>query len=169
MALEVKIGKRTASVELLSREGSKYKLLLDGREMEFDALKVENGVYSMIFDNKSYNIEMIENGNARKYLVNTFFASHELEIIDAEARYMLNRDGQGHDSGELNIVSPMPGKIVKVYTSVGSEVKKGDTLVVISAMKMESEYKAKEDGIVREVYVRDGDLVEGGQVLVVIE
>jgi biotin carboxyl carrier protein len=169
MAFEVKIGNRMASVELLSREGSNYRVRLDGREMAFDAIKVEDGVYSLLFRNRSYNIEMIENGNPRKYLINTFFASHELEIIDAEARYMLERGSDGGHQGELNIISPMPGKVVKVFTSVGAEVKKGDTLLLISAMKMESEYKAKGDGTVSEVFVRDGDLVEGGQVLVVIE
>ena len=63
----------------------------------------------------------------------------------------------------------MPGKRVKVLVKSGDPVKEGDTLVIVSAMKMESEYKAGKDGVVSEVLVNDDDTVDGGQVMVVLE
>ena len=62
----------------------------------------------------------------------------------------------------------MPGKVVKVLVNVGDEVVQGQTVIIISAMKMESEYKVGKDGIIKEVLVSDGDTVDGGQTLIVI-
>ena len=63
----------------------------------------------------------------------------------------------------------MPGRVVRILTNVGDTVEKGQTLIVLSAMKMESEYKAGTSGIVKSVSVQAGDTVDGGQLLIVIE
>ena len=63
----------------------------------------------------------------------------------------------------------MPGKVVKVFATEGEDVTKGQTLVVISAMKMESEYKAPMDGKIKKVAVKEGDTIEGNQILVELE
>jgi biotin carboxyl carrier protein len=63
----------------------------------------------------------------------------------------------------------MPGKVVRVPVKEGDEVKAGDTVAVVSAMKMESEYKVKKDRIIKEVLVEEGDIVKGGQTMVVVE
>ena len=63
----------------------------------------------------------------------------------------------------------MPGKVVKVFASEGDEVTEGQTLVVISAMKMESEYKAPMDGKIKKVSVKEGDTIEGNQILIELE
>jgi biotin carboxyl carrier protein len=62
----------------------------------------------------------------------------------------------------------MPGKILKVLTSVGAPVKKGDILLVLEAMKMENEIFSDVDGTVTQLRVRDGDAVNSGDALVVI-
>jgi biotin carboxyl carrier protein len=63
----------------------------------------------------------------------------------------------------------MPGKVVKVLVNEGEEIKEGETAVIISAMKMESEYKAPMDGKIKKVHVKDGDTIEGNQVLIELE
>ena len=63
----------------------------------------------------------------------------------------------------------MPGKVVKVFVSEGDIVKEGETAVVISAMKMESEYKIPMDGMIKKVNVKDGDTIEGNQILIELE
>ncbi len=70
-------------------------------------------------------------------------------------------------SGSLN--APMPGSVVSVEVSVGDEVTKGQTLVVLEAMKMEHPIGSPEDGVVREVKVAAGDQVERGALLVIVE
>ena len=66
-------------------------------------------------------------------------------------------------------MSPMPGKVVALKVRPGDEVKEGDTLLVIEAMKMENEIKAPRDGRVREVLVQEGATVSTGQPLVVLD
>ena len=92
-----------------------------------------------------------------------------MEVIDAESRYLKNKNKGAFDLSENSIISPMPGKVVKVLVNVGDQVEQGQTLIIIAAMKMESEYKIGKSGIVKEVLVKDGDTVDGGQTLIVIE
>jgi pyruvate carboxylase len=63
----------------------------------------------------------------------------------------------------------MPGKIFKLVVSVGDEVKEGDTLVTTEAMKMETNVKSKRDGVVKEVLFNEGDQVDQGDLLVVLD
>jgi biotin carboxyl carrier protein len=63
----------------------------------------------------------------------------------------------------------MPGKVVKIPVKEGDTVAKGDTVIVISAMKMESEYKSPVDGVVKRVFVQEGQTINGNQPLVEIE
>lgn len=67
------------------------------------------------------------------------------------------------------VKAQMPGKIIKVHVPVGASVKKDAPLLVMEAMKMENEIRAPQDGVVKELLVKAGDLVESGAVLCVLE
>jgi glutaconyl-CoA decarboxylase len=71
-------------------------------------------------------------------------------------------------AGSVQIVSPMPGKILKVLVSAGQSVKNGDIVVLLEAMKMENEIFATKDGKVTNILVSNGDAVNSGDVLLVI-
>ena len=62
------------------------------------------------------------------------------------------------DSGKA-VRSPMPGLVVSIAVAEGQEVKVGDTLAVIEAMKMENIIRAERDGIIKKIYVKPGDSV----------
>jgi len=64
------------------------------------------------------------------------------------------------------LTTPMAGSVVKVLIEAGAEVKSGDTLFVLEAMKMETEVTAPKDGKVKSVNVAVGEAVQGGQVLI---
>ena len=169
MALEVKLGDRIANVELLSEEGSKITIMVDDHQYDIDLHQVEKGVYSVLFKGRSFNVELIETDHAKKYSVNTFYHSYDAEIIDAESKYLQARNAGDQAEAESTISSPMPGKIVKIPVNKGDEVKKGDTIIIVSAMKMESEYKAMKDGIVKDIFVKEEDTIDSNQALVFIE
>ncbi|MEI6851239.1 MAG: biotin/lipoyl-containing protein [Bacteroidota bacterium] len=169
MSLEITIGKRTATLELLSKDKSFYTFSVDGKEYVVDVVPFSKGTYSMLYKHRSFYIELIEGKNSKQYFVNTKNLSYELEVIDAESRYLKNKNKGAFDLSENTIVSPMPGKVVKVLVSVGDAVQQGQTVIIVSAMKMESEYKVSKDGVVKEVLVSDGDTVDGNQTLIVIE
>ena len=79
------------------------------------------------------------------------------------------RAGQLSGSGPQRVVSPMPGKIVRVLVKAGDPVTAKQGLVVVEAMKMENELRAARDGRVRELSVAEGQSVDAGTVLLVVE
>lgn len=68
-----------------------------------------------------------------------------------------------------NVVSPMPGAVIKVLISSGQSVKKNQTLVIVEAMKMENEVRAPNDATISKVLVEPGKQVGAGEVLVTFE
>lgn len=72
-------------------------------------------------------------------------------------------------SGSAKIESPMPGNILKISVKVGDEVKKGQTVFVLEAMKMENEIAAPIAGKIVEIKANAGDAVSAGQTIIIIE
>ncbi|MBQ3933194.1 MAG: biotin/lipoyl-binding protein [Lachnospiraceae bacterium] len=68
-------------------------------------------------------------------------------------------------AGSVKVSSPMPGKILSVKKNVGDSVSKGDTILVLEAMKMENDIVAPEDGTIASIDVNEGASVEAGAVL----
>ena len=68
-----------------------------------------------------------------------------------------------------DVVAPMPGKVLDIKVSAGDEVKAGDVLLILEAMKMENDMTAPTDGIVKEVAVSEGQNVEADEILVKME
>ncbi len=169
MALDIKIGDREANVRLLKKDGSKATIEVDGVTYDVDIVMVEEGVYSILHNGKSFNIEMIPGIGSKNYFVNTYSSSHEVEIIDAQSRYQKSRNKDNIDSAEKVITTPMPGKVVRIPLSEGQEVTKGETVIVISAMKMESDYRSPIDGKIKKIFVKEGDSIAGNQPLIEIE
>lgn len=73
--------------------------------------------------------------------------------------------GSASGAGSVKVNAPMPGKILSVKASVGQDVKKGDVLLILEAMKMENEVVAPSDGTIASIDVAAGDSVESGAVL----
>jgi len=72
-------------------------------------------------------------------------------------------------SGHSSLSAPMPATVVRVEVSVGAHVRRGDTLVVLEAMKMELPIRADTDGTVTSVACKPGDLVQPGVALVELD
>ena len=70
---------------------------------------------------------------------------------------------------EGGLVAPMPGKILKIMNKKGAKVKAGDTLIILEAMKMEHTIKANDQGIISDLFVKIGDQVENGSLLMKID
>jgi 3-methylcrotonyl-CoA carboxylase alpha subunit len=87
--------------------------------------------------------------------------------ILAESVYAYGFDRHGHDSS--HVTSPMPGKVIKIITGEGNAVKKGDTLLIIEAMKMENQIVSPRDAVVKTINVSVNDRVESSTVLVEFE
>ena len=76
----------------------------------------------------------------------------------------------GLSSGvEGELLTKMPGKVVKIMVKEGSEVSTGDTLLILEAMKMENEVKSALDGVVKRIHVSEGDALEQGVLMMELE
>jgi acetyl-CoA carboxylase biotin carboxyl carrier protein len=69
----------------------------------------------------------------------------------------------------VEVLAPMPGKILQVLVKVGDKVAEDDELLILEAMKMENPIYSTADGVVKEVKVKKDDAVDSDQVLVVLE
>lgn len=168
MSYEIKINDRHSTIELLSRSGNQIQVAIDKKIYEMDIAEVERGVYSILLDNRSFNVELVEGKNSKTYIVNTLYETFDVEIIDAETKYLMNRrKDEGTDQKVIS--SPMPGKVVKILCEEGDQVVSGQTVIIVSAMKMESEYKVKQDRVIKKILVKEGDTITGEQPLIIIE
>jgi biotin carboxyl carrier protein len=169
MELDIKLDKRLARVKLISRNQNQVVVDVDGLAYRLDVHMVEDHVYSVLHEGKSHNIEIIPGENNKKYYVNTIYKNYDLEIVDAESRYLQNRNKNDLNNEQNVISTPMPGKIVRIPVKVGQKVAANDTLIVVSAMKMESEYKAGREAVIKKIMVKEGDTVTGHQPLITLE
>ena len=165
--MEVHVGNRVANVELISKEGNKVVIMIDDKQYDLDFVMAENGVCSILTgDGKSYNAELKKADDGRSYQVNTHFNTYPVEIIDSQAKYLRNRKKGDAGESQDRIFSPMPGKVVKVLCAEGDKVKAGSSVFVVEAMKMQSEYKVKNDCIIKSILVKANDIIDGDQTLI---
>lgn len=169
MSIEIKLNKRIASVEILKQFQNLLEIKVDDKIYQVDLMHNDEGIFSILANGRSYNIELVPQPKPKQYIAYTYFDSYDIEVIDAESRYLSNRTGGMQMISERAIMSPMPGKVIKIPVAVGDIVKKGDTVITISAMKMESEYKSPMDGTISLIHVLEGSTVEANQVLIEIE
>ena len=87
-------------------------------------------------------------------------------IIDRKHRRSSAEHG---DEGRQQLVAPMPGKVVRVLVKAGDEVKLGQGVVVVEAMKMQNEIKSPKAGRILEIRVSEGATVNANQILAVVE
>ena len=156
---------RLETVQVTGSNGH-YRVTLGDRTIEVDAQWPAGGLASLLIDGVSHvaDVSLSKGG----MLVNVDGATYLVEV-EEYARYVIRtRGGAGTSAGGQTIKSPLPGKVTHVAVAVGDRVKRGDTVVVIEAMKMENEFKAAAPGTVTEVRVQPGQAVNPGDVLVLI-
>ncbi|SFG59450.1 biotin/lipoyl-containing protein [Pedobacter insulae] len=131
---------------------------------------IDLGVKSkhIIYQNRSYTIEIVAFDKTEKTAaVKVNGTIYKVEIED-EFDQLLKQLGM--DSLAVNkvqqIKAPMPGLVLNVLVSEGDEVKKGDNLLVLEAMKMENMIKSPTDGLIKKIAIKQGDKVEKNQVLI---
>ena len=146
----------------LEKADDLFKVIINDRqEYDISDVEVEPNLISFKADDKLYNIYCFFNKD-KTYL-----------SIDGE-NYILEKDKTsktktGKQQKGNSVFSPMPGLLVKVPVSVGDEVKSGETLAIVEAMKMQNELPSPRDGIVKKINGKEGEQVDALQVIVELE
>ena len=166
--MEIHIGDRVADVSLVNKEGNKVQITIDGKPYEVDIVMAENGSCSILHDGDSYNAELIHHEGKKSYDVNIFYRSYHIGIVDSQAKYLRMKKGDDTRQDD-KIIAPMPGKVVKIPVQKGDHLQAGDIVIVLEAMKMQSNYKVNSECIVKDILVNEGDSVNGNQTLVLLD
>lgn len=166
--MEIHIGDRVADVSLVNKEGNKVQLTIDGKPYEVDIVMAENGSCSILHDGNSYNAELIQKEGRKSYDVNIFYRSYHIDIIDTQAKYLRMKKGDDTRQDD-KIMAPMPGKVVKIPVKKGDHLQAGDIVIVLEAMKMQSNYKVHSECVVKDILVNEGDSVNGNQTLILLD
>lgn len=119
---------------------------------------------SFLFKNKSHLLYSSTQGEEKILFCK---GSHRnIKVLNEEEMLRESMGSSSNLQNESNIFSAMPGKIVKLYAEIGKSYKKGTTLIVIEAMKMENEIQAPDDVCIKEILVKKNDSVEAGSKLI---
>lgn len=163
-------------------EGTKYQVSVteskshwrvgaceDGKDWVYYEIRKEDyrlldDTVSFLFKDSSYLVDVLNKGT--EYTVYTRGAYKTFKVYNEEALLHESLKSGGGLGGGSNLDSGMPGKIVKIFVKPGDELKAGDPILIMEAMKMENEMRAARDVKIKEILVKEGENVESGATLV---
>lgn len=158
----MKITFGTQTFEVTPSGGGKFTALLDGREVAVQLLRAENGRMDLLIDGKRAAVYVSSDGAKRWVTVDgrTFLLT--------KSPLAGNRAG-GRHHGADELTAPMPGQVRAVHVREGERAVRGQTLILLEAMKMEIKIQSPMDGRVKSLHVTQGQTVERGQILIEME
>ena len=167
MKLKAQISDTTHEISLITIENG-VTAEIDGRHYELEVRENPGGVLLIKNGTAVYRCRVEAKRETGKYEVSLRGRSYPISIIDRK-RLRSGQNAAGHGHGTAEIVSPMPGKVVRVLVEQGNTVEAGAGIIVVEAMKMQNEMKAPKAGVVISINATAGATVNAGDVLAVIE
>jgi biotin carboxyl carrier protein len=147
-----------------SGEEGRYTVRLDGRALEVDVRDAGPHTMSVIASGRAHEVVLQRREGGYRVVLRGEVL--DVGVVEATRGAVAPRRAPG---GPARVQAPMPGKLVRVLVSAGQDVGAGQGLVVMEAMKMENEIRAPRAGRVKEAPVREGQAVETGALLVLLE
>jgi biotin carboxyl carrier protein len=161
----VTVNGRSETVRIEGGDG-RYRVTVGDRTIDVDARQPMSGLTSLLVDGASHlaDVAAADGGT----LVDVDGATYLVEVEDHARHVIRTRGGASGGGAGQTLKTPLPGKVTHVAVAVGDRVERGQTIVVIEAMKMENEFKAAAPGTVTEIRVQPGQSVNAGDTLVLI-
>jgi biotin carboxyl carrier protein len=161
----VTLAGRTVEVELGGEE-----VTVDGRRVEAAIASVPgSATRSLIVDGRAQTLGIRPGQRRGEWLISLGGRVLEAEVVDERTRVIREMTGATSTAADNVVRAPMPGLVLRVEVEVGQQVRKGQGVVVVEAMKMENELKAPADGVVARIDAAAGQTVEKGAVLIRLE
>lgn len=168
MKLTAEINNQKHEIEI-KRVGEQVFADIDGRRYELEATEPEPNIYLFKFGGKIFQIFVSpRQNNNEPFVINVGNRQLDIKIIDSK-RLRGTTTASGQADGTAEIKTAMPGKLVRILVEQGAEIKQGEGVLVVEAMKMQNEMKAPKDGIIKEIRFAEGETVNAGDVLAIIE
>ena len=166
-----KMLKATVNTQNFDIQSDKAGISVNNLPFNWDMVEIKEGNFHIIHNNRSYNAEVLEaNYQSKSFLIQINKSKYSIELKD-RFDVLLDQLGMSNsDTAKVNdIKAPMPGLIVDIKVEVGEVVKKGDTILILEAMKMENVLKASGEGKIKAIKVAIKQNVEKNQVMIEFE
>jgi biotin carboxyl carrier protein len=158
----MKINFDTQTLELTpAGSGKSYRVDVGGKTVNVEIIRAESQRLDLLIDGKHVTA-YVSSDNAKRWVT---VNGQTFVLTKASGA---KRRGAGHEHAS-ELAAPMPGQVRGVNVSEGDGVTKGQTLLVLEAMKMEIRIQAPRDGVVKKLLVKQGQTVEREQILIEIE
>lgn len=164
MKYYARVGQSEYEVEIVGDQ-----VLVNGEVVDVD-LRQSGApeLYSLLFNGRSY--EMLIEAERFTYGVTLRGERFEVQVEDERTRRLNEgRKMPALPEGELAVTAPIPGLVVKVLVAPGDLIQEDEPLVILEAMKMENEIRARRGGVVKKVEVAAGQRIEQNGILLVLE
>jgi len=153
----------------IRREGEKIFADINGRTYNLEVSEPEANVYLFKYENKIYQI-FVSPSDSPNEPMQVAVGKNNFEVKISDPKRLRGTDSEAeHAQGTAEIRTAMPGKLVRILVEEGAEIKQGDGILVVEAMKMQNEMKSPKDGTVKEIRFAEGETVNAGDILAVIE
>jgi len=148
------------SIDLIP-QGKSYRAMMGDKTVEVEIIRAQDGLLELFIDGERVTAYVSSDGAKRWVTING-----QTMVLTKSSGAKRKGSGQDHGSG---LTAPMPGLVRSVNVVEDESVVKGQTLMLLEAMKMEIRIQAKSDGVVKKLLIRQGQTVERDQVLIEIE
>jgi biotin carboxyl carrier protein len=165
--LKIRINNGEArTVEFLDKNFSRGQI--NGVNFELDLAGLGKNHFHLIKEGKGFTVEQIHfNAEEKTFIISVNGNKYQASVKDKYDELLKSLGFEGLGSRKVNeMKAPMPGLVLDILAKEGNEVKKGDAILVLEAMKMENILKSPTDGIIKKVSVKKGNAVEKNQVLI---
>ena len=147
----------------ITRRGGGFECRIDGESVEIDTIGISSDILSILYQGKSYEVRRGVND-----AVIVGKNSYQVEVTDPRS-WRSRRQAGGAGCSPQKLTASMPGKVVRVLAKAGANVQAGEGVLVIEAMKMQNEVRAPREGTIASIQVREGQAVNAGQVVAIID
>ena len=160
----VTIDGRERTVEVIVKPTGEIAVAMEGQPIDADVVVLDDGGLSVRIDGRVLDLTI----EGEPPEVGVVASGHRAYVRVESERLRAAAAAKKQDAGvaEKTLVAPMPGRVAKILVSVGDEVKPGQGIIVVEAMKMENELRAKAAAKIAEIHVAAGDTIEPGTKLV---
>ena len=152
-------------------ESDKDKVTINNKEVEADIIKTGGRSFNILLEHKSYNADVISvNHDTKTFIVNINNNRYEIVLKDKFDLLLKQLGMEDIANVKVNeIKAPMPGLVLDIKVNEGDAIEKGDTVLVLEAMKMENIIKSPGAGTVKKVHVESGKAVEKNELLLELD
>lgn len=163
--------KATINSQTFDIQSNKSEISVNSQPFKWDMVEIKDGNFHILYNNRSFNAEVLEaDYQTKSFLIKINKSKYSISLKD-RFDILLDQLGMSNASAvKVNdLKAPMPGLIVDIKVEVGDTVKKGDTILILEAMKMENILKASGDGKIKAIKIVAKQNVEKNQVMIEFE